>query len=441
MMHAQATKRRQGLLLLGHGSLVDADSAKVVHLHAQRLRASFDEVQVGFWKEPPYLHEALLTMQADDITISPIFLSQGYFTTKILPRELGLERPADIMWRGSRRLRYLSPVGQDASIHEAILERALVALAHNQDKRCALLIAAHGTERNPSSAKAAIDAAAQVVRVLPEHTDATVPVAMGFIDQAPTLDEALNELIDAPSRPEHVIVVPFFISEGMHVKQDLPQLLQSAAVTIEHTEAMGTTSRFTQLIEQMARAPWPALARAHEPTQASAALPLPERLGQLRIEQRADHISLHHHEDLAVASAPITSACALRARTRYDEHGAYRPLPYTLDLPRGWWAKATDLVMARAMIEAIYPMILHYARWDLEAASPVVTLEQTLARQSGRAASLSELPKARAMQVAREACQACALTPQWADEPAHPTPAAPGCPQACPVALERLQAL
>lgn len=447
MTHAQVVKRRQGILLLGHGSLVDADSAQVVHLHAARLRQSFDEVQVGFWKEPPYLHEALLAMCADDITIVPLFLSQGYFTTKILPRELGLDQPDAIMPRGHQRLRYMSAAGQDASIFEAVLERALHALhAHQQDKPCAILIAAHGTERDPNSAKAATEATHKFARALAQlMAPRTIGVALGFIDQAPSLNEALNTLIHDATKPQHIIVIPFFISEGMHVRQDLPQLIQSDLVTIEQTEAMGTTASFTKIIEGLAKAPWP-----EGPTplderrqRQREALSLPARLGQLHITQEHSRWIICHHQDSphTLTTPCIKTALALRERTRHNEHGIYRPLPYALDLPRGWWAQAQDHEQAIEMIEAIYPMMLHYARWDVEGDSPAVELKQTLARQSGRAAKLSDLPEDLAMKTASGACARCALTPLWTDPPQTPSASSPGCPQACPVALERLQAL
>ena len=80
-----------GLLLVGHGSHLNGNSSAPVFAHADRLRAMrrFDEVRVAFWKEEPQLSRGLDGFDADDVTVVPVFISAGYFTNEVIPREMG----------------------------------------------------------------------------------------------------------------------------------------------------------------------------------------------------------------------------------------------------------------------------------------------------------------------------------------------------------------
>ncbi|MGH9592142.1 MAG: CbiX/SirB N-terminal domain-containing protein, partial [Bryobacteraceae bacterium] len=81
------------LLLLGHGSTVNADSSAPTYQHAEEIgrRELFAEVHVGFWKEEPNFRQALRQTQRRRVYVVPNFISSGYFTEQIIPRELGLD--------------------------------------------------------------------------------------------------------------------------------------------------------------------------------------------------------------------------------------------------------------------------------------------------------------------------------------------------------------
>src|SRR5271163_2184073 len=80
------------LLLLGHGSTLNADSSAPTYQHAEeiRRRGVFAEVHVAFWKEEPNFRQALRLTQRRQVYVVPNFISSGYFTEQIIPRELGL---------------------------------------------------------------------------------------------------------------------------------------------------------------------------------------------------------------------------------------------------------------------------------------------------------------------------------------------------------------
>src|SRR4051794_14098374 len=100
------------LVIAGHGSHLTAQTAAPAWQHADAIRALglFDEVTCAFWKEAPSLRRVLDTLTADDITIVPLFTSQGYFSQKVLPTEFDFDGPITV--RNGRTIRYTDTVGQ-----------------------------------------------------------------------------------------------------------------------------------------------------------------------------------------------------------------------------------------------------------------------------------------------------------------------------------------
>src|SRR5580704_15697754 len=79
------------LVLIGHGSTVNADSATPTYQHAEALRQRgiFAQVREAFWKQEPYVWQVLRGVFAPRVFIVPLFISEGYFTEEVIPRELG----------------------------------------------------------------------------------------------------------------------------------------------------------------------------------------------------------------------------------------------------------------------------------------------------------------------------------------------------------------
>ena len=85
------------LVLVAHGSTLNADSAKPAHQHADELRSRrlFAEVRVGFLKQQPDVGGVLRGVTARRVFIVPLFISEGYFTGKILSAKLGFRANDD----------------------------------------------------------------------------------------------------------------------------------------------------------------------------------------------------------------------------------------------------------------------------------------------------------------------------------------------------------
>ncbi len=214
------------LLIIGHGSTVNPDSGapSLAHAAAIRRRGLFAEVTCAFWKEEPGLRDwpLLFDPAIRDVYMVPNFISEGYFTRTVIPRELDLDRlpdgaPAPTTTRADtgQRWHYCEPVGNHPSMTELLLRRAREAAPGVPEAETSLLIVGHGTGLNDNSAVAAKEQAARI-RDLGQYA----AVLNTYMEEPPLIAE-WPTLTGTP----HVVVVPFFISDGLHSYQDIPVLL------------------------------------------------------------------------------------------------------------------------------------------------------------------------------------------------------------------------
>ena len=174
-------RSKAALLIVAHGSTVNPDSSMPTLAHAAEIRRRkiFAEVRCAFWKEEPSLRDALFLFDPQsvpEVYVVPNFISEGYFTQTVVPRELELDgrmtkRSNGQIWH------YCPPVGNHSMVTELLLKRAHEIAPDATLAKTSLLIVAHGTDLNENSA---------------------VP---------------------------NVVVVPFFISDGLHSYEDIPRLI------------------------------------------------------------------------------------------------------------------------------------------------------------------------------------------------------------------------
>ncbi len=215
-MPAIAPKPHSALLIVGHGSTENPDSSTPYFDHADEIRRRnlFGEVHCCFWKEEPSLREAFYLIDADDIYVVPDFISEGYFTQDVIPRELQLTGPSTVV-RG-KNFHYCLPVGVHPSMTGLILRRAKEVAPNIDPAETTLIITGHGTGLNQNSTKAIRD---QVDMIL--ASDAGYAAVLdAYMEEQPFIAE-WDKMSDTPN----VIVVPFFISDGLHSFQDIPVLL------------------------------------------------------------------------------------------------------------------------------------------------------------------------------------------------------------------------
>jgi sirohydrochlorin cobaltochelatase len=263
----------RALVIVGHGSHLNAESSAPVYAHAARIRAAglFDEVRECFWKEEPSMREVFDLVEAEEVYVVPLFISQGYFTEEVVPRELGLSGAApSTTERGGRTVHYCQPIGTHPWMTEMILRRAeeIAGLSDAEAAESGLLIIGHGTERNANSAEVIHRVTAEAAG----HVFGTVRA--GFLDQSPEVDEVL-----ASFEERRVVLVPFFGAEGWHTQETIPDDLginrpavnpvsEKDGRTLFYAAPVGTFPEIAEIIVQRAReagCPLPERARLPEP--------------------------------------------------------------------------------------------------------------------------------------------------------------------------------
>lgn len=249
----------QSLILIGHGSHLSPDSAEPVFRHADTIRrlGIFEEVRECFWKEEPSMREVLDLVEGDTVYIVPLFISEGYFTEEVIPRELGLAGPApSVTLREGRRIHYCSPVGTHPWMTRMILTRAeeSAGLSDEQAGDAGLIIIGHGTERNSNSAEI-------IYQVTEQARAAGIfgRVETGFLDQQPAVADVLEGMSD-----REVVLVPFFIAQGWHTQETIPDDLglnrpvvssvtELAGRRVHYSAPVGTFPEIAEIVLQRAR--------------------------------------------------------------------------------------------------------------------------------------------------------------------------------------------
>ena len=211
-MHA---KPNSALIIVGHGSTVNPDSSTPTFDHAAAIARSglFGEVYCAFWKEEPSLRQVLHMVDAEDIYVVPNFISEGYFTRTVIPRELELTGP--VTRRDGRTIKYCEPVGNHPRMTELLLHRAAEIAPGVAPGATSLFIVGHGTDLNDNSAAAA---KREVQRIAERGLYAQVLNA--YMEEEPLISK-WDEYASQPN----VVVVPFFIADGLHSYEDIPVLL------------------------------------------------------------------------------------------------------------------------------------------------------------------------------------------------------------------------
>jgi sirohydrochlorin cobaltochelatase len=211
-----APKPNSALLIVGHGSTENPDSSTPYFDHAAEIRRRnlFAEVHCCFWKEEPSMREAVYLIDSEDVYVVPDFISEGYFTQEIIPRELSLTGPTTRV-RG-KTYHYCLPVGVHPSMTGLILRRAREVAPDIDPAETTLIITGHGTGLNQNSTKAIRDQATLIA----DSGAGYAAVLDAYMEEAPFIAD-WDKMSDTPN----TVVVPFFISDGLHSYQDIPVLL------------------------------------------------------------------------------------------------------------------------------------------------------------------------------------------------------------------------
>jgi sirohydrochlorin cobaltochelatase len=225
------------LVVLGHGTELNAASAAPVFQHAAELRRRniFAGVREAFWKQEPRIKTVLAEIPAPRIFIAPLFISEGYFASELIPRELGFPSVPSTLNSQLSTLSYCRPVGSHDSMTGVVLSRAEEVVKQFPFPRApkprdiTLFIAGHGTGKNENSRRA-IERQVELIRAMSIYA----AVHAIFLEESPRIADC-----HALARTKYLVVVPFFISDGLHTQEDIPVLLGEPERLVKERLAAG----------------------------------------------------------------------------------------------------------------------------------------------------------------------------------------------------------
>ncbi|UBV42213.1 cobalamin biosynthesis protein CbiX [Deinococcus taeanensis] len=424
----------RSLVLIGHGSHLNGDSAVAVYRYAEliRERGLFDEVIEGYWKEEPSLRQVLKTTASTDVTVIPMFISEGYFTETVIPREMGLGHqgpvPPEGIARviGGRTVRYTLPYGVHPSMGDVILARAREALPDFNAQDTALIVLGHGTTRNENSNRVIYQNADRL-----RESGLFAEVHALFLDEEPKVG-TWPDVVRAP----RVVVVPFFASEGWHTLETIPEDMgltgtvttfaenPHGAQQVHYARPVGTHAAVADVILHLAEeargagGPGGDAERGHEAAwqafleRARRGL----RVGEMMIMPERGVFELRHMLDEGVPGgelATLVTPEGLRDRVRFTDGGEHRPVHTLRNLPRGWRAVLSEADLRRA-VHYTYPAVVEETYAHACHALRPTPWATTARRQTGIYAKVQKATPDQVEHVARDVCSACLRTRLWA---------------------------
>jgi len=221
----------QALVIAAHGSHLNPNASDPTYAHADAIRetGAFDEVREVFWKEEPHFREGIRTLEAEEVFVVPLFISEGYFTEQVIPRELRFEAWDPELWESDgtsastvtleatdveKTIQYCGPVGTHDAMTDVIVKRAESTTGDpDVGDRFGLAVVGHGTERNDTSAEAIEYHARRI-----DDLDRFEAVEALYMDEEPEVDDVTDYF-----ESEDIVVVPLFIADGYHTQEDIPE--------------------------------------------------------------------------------------------------------------------------------------------------------------------------------------------------------------------------
>ena len=180
------------------------------------------------------MKQVLAELKAPRVFIIPLFISEGYFSSEVIPRELGFAENCTLKTAHCTQS-YCQPVGTHDAMTDVILARAREVVEKFPFPRApkpqdiTLCIAGHGTGRSENSRKS-IERQVDLIRAKQVYA----AVHAVFMEEEPRIAE-----VYPLAQTRNLVVVPFFISDGLHVVEDIPVLLGEPERIVKERLAAG----------------------------------------------------------------------------------------------------------------------------------------------------------------------------------------------------------
>ena len=198
------------LVLLGHGSSVHPSSSIPCRLHADTIRRMdiFHSVHCGFLKETPFIEECLDYVDAEKVIILPNFLAEGYYTDKVIPNKLELEKQG-------MEVTYLKPLGLQSFIQDVIIDLTERAMGDWKPEETTLMLLGHGSTKSATSK----DTLLEHIAALRGKTN-FAQISDLWLEEPPFI----NEWHDVAEKKQ-VLFIPYLIADGQHGGWDMPEMI------------------------------------------------------------------------------------------------------------------------------------------------------------------------------------------------------------------------
>jgi len=208
-------------VIVAHGQPSDpAPAESALAAYAREINALADNIHVSSATlGSPGKLEAVLDKLPDGAVIYPLFMSSGWFVTRVLPERLG-----------RRTCPILPPLGSDPQLPD-LVEGALTDTLNRlgwAPSETDLVLAAHGSGRSRNPARIASAFAAKIGGLINFNS-----LHVGFVEEDPSIAEAASGLSSKS------LCLPFFACVGGHVLEDIPQALDQAGFSGEVLPVVG----------------------------------------------------------------------------------------------------------------------------------------------------------------------------------------------------------
>lgn len=211
------------ILLVGHGSLKRESGQAMFEVVAElRRQGVAPVVEAAFLNfSHPTLAEAVANCVAQgvqEITVQPYFLIAGHYVQSELPHSLA----AAASHHPGLQMRIAPILGDHPGLAELVKLRILENTPSNLAVgQTGLLLMAHGTPLSEANGPI-LDLRARLCREMGFFS-----VEVGFLEcNQPDIPQAISHLFNQGAR--QVVALPYFLHWGRHVRNDLPNLLETA---------------------------------------------------------------------------------------------------------------------------------------------------------------------------------------------------------------------
>lgn len=253
----------KGVLILGHGSSYRYNE-RIMELQQKRLQEmGFQDVYIGYNKmSDPSIEESLSQMVKagiDEVIAIPFFIASGLHMVRDIPPKLGLEKDEKdkkVVIDGKEVMMHFGePFGMDPVLTK-ILKENIEDL--REGKNTAAIVIGHGSKL-PYNKEVIMENAKR----LSEMGICKIYYAFNELNE-PKIEEVLAKAIDEGA--DEIIALPLFISEGDHLKNDIPPKIHlmdgiregtfrydGKMIKVKYALPVGKDPRLTEIFAQKIR--------------------------------------------------------------------------------------------------------------------------------------------------------------------------------------------